>query len=325
MYTIDQISMNKLTKNDIENLYLVNNYLVQKYNFLDVFKNNSEFKNLFLSQFTESYNKLFIVRNDSFICGILSWIKSADWSGKELYKLTICLCDSVINEPLLESLNGFIQKMLLEYKNFAIVTYNDELKTFIESLKHKINSRSNYYTLKREDIYIESLNNIIKEGKFKTDLSIKYTDLISEEYIDQYCNLFMETMNDMTDAREDGYVKYVVTPEKQRKINESNKKRNITHHCYMIFNSSNEMVAHSNVSVNNNDFRFPYQFMIGVKREYRGRNLGKWLYASMYKKLLDTVDFDKISVCHHVENHSAISISKWAGYKFSYLETIYIV
>jgi ribosomal protein S18 acetylase RimI-like enzyme len=76
------------------------------------------------------------------------------------------------------------------------------------------------------------------------------------------------------------------------------------------FNSSNEMIAKSNVSVNNNDPRFPYQFMIGVKRSYRGRTLVKWLYASMYKKLFENVAFEKALVSHHPENKPAINISE---------------
>ncbi|SHJ90720.1 hypothetical protein SAMN02745248_01269 [Hathewaya proteolytica DSM 3090] len=53
--------------------------------------------------------------------------------------------------------------------------------------------------------------------------------------------------------------------------------------------------------------------------------MGKWLYASMYKKLVEDVEFEKTIVYHHVENHHAINISKWIGYKFNYLETTYIV
>jgi ribosomal protein S18 acetylase RimI-like enzyme len=166
------------------------------------------------------------------------------------------------------------------------------------------------------------LDKSIKEyGARNSNLSIRYTDFIYEEYIQQYCDLFMETMEDMTDVQEEGYVPYVITPEKQRGINDSFKKRNITHNCYMIFNSNNEMVAKSNVSVNNKDPRFPYQFMIGVKRAYRGRSLGKWLYASMYKRLYENVDFERVLVCHHPENKPAINVSQWVGYRFNYLET----
>lgn len=326
MYKIYKIDSNNLTTNEIENLYLVNKSIVRKYNLLDRFKNIDNYKDLFLSIFLELDNELFVLEKDSVICGILNWTKSADWNGKEQYKLNISLGDSIIDEPMLNSINQLIQDKLNQHGEFAVVTYNNELEKLIEKYTSKVNLRCNYYTLKKEDINIDLLNKYIKECKTKNDdLSIKYTDIISDEYINQFCDLFTETMADMPDTKEDGYVQFIITPEKQRQINDSNKKRNITHNCYMIFNSSNEMIAKSNVSVNNSDTRFPYQFMIGVKRSYRCRNLGKWLYASMYKRLFENVAFEKVFVCHHPENKSAINVSKWIGYKFNYLETTHIL
>jgi ribosomal protein S18 acetylase RimI-like enzyme len=236
------------------------------------------------------------------------------------------LCDSIVDESILKSINQLIQEKLDQYGELAIVTYNNELEYLIKKYTSKVNLRGNYYTLKKEDIDMDMLNESIKKYDVENnDLFIKYTDIISDEYIEQYCDLFMETMEDMTDTSEDGYIGYIITPEKQRHINDSNKKRNITHNCYMIFNSSNEMIAKSNLSVNNNDPRFPYQFMIGVKRSYRGRNLGKWLYASMYKRLFENAAFERALVCHHPENKPAINISEWIGYKFNYLETIHVL
>jgi ribosomal protein S18 acetylase RimI-like enzyme len=325
-YKIYKINPNNLTINQIQDLYLINKNIVSKYNFLDRFKNIDNYKNLFLATFTGIDNELFILEKNSSICGILNCTKSADWSGKEQYRLSIFLCDSIIDEPMLKPINQLIQGKLDQHGELAIVTYDNELKKLIDKYNNKVNLRSNYYTLKKEDINIDLLNKSIKEYEAKnTDLSIIYTDIISEEYIKQYCDLFMETMKDMSDTKEDGYVEYIITPEKQRLINDSFKKRNISHYCYMIFNSSNEMIGKSNVSVNNDDPYYPYQFMIGVKRSYRGRNLGKWLYASMYKRLFENIAFDKAFVCHHPENRPAINLSKWIGYKFNYLETIYVL
>jgi len=84
------------------------------------------------------------------------------------------------------------------------------------------------------------------------------------------------------------------------------------------------MVGKTNVSVNNNDLRFPYQFMIGVSRPCGGRSLCKWLYAAMYKKLWKDGDFEKILVLHHPENKPIIDITEWIGYKLNYLETTYL-
>ena len=326
MYKIHKIDPNNLTANETENLYLVNKNIVKKYNLLDRFKDVDNYKDLFLSTFTQIDNELFILEKDSLICGILNCIKSADWSGNEQYKLNISLSDSIIDEAILKCINQLVQDKLDQHGELAVVTYNNELEELIKKYNSKVNLKANCYTLKKEDIDIDMLNKSIKEYETKNnDLSIIYTDIISEEYIKQYCDLFMETTADMTDVKEDGFVPYIITPEKQRQLNELNKKRNVTHNCYMIFNSSNEMIAKSNVAVNNNDPRFPYQFMIGVKRSYRGRNLGKWLYASMYKRLFENVAFDRVLVCHHPENKPAINVSKWVGYKFNYLETTHVL
>jgi GNAT superfamily N-acetyltransferase len=326
MYELYKINPNNLTTNETENLYLVNKNIVEKYNLLDRFKDADGYKDIFLSTFTQTDNELFILEKDSLIYGILNCIKSADWSGKQQYKLNISLSDSIINEAMLKCINQLIQDKLAKHGELAVVTYNNELEDLIKKYTSKVNLKANCYTLKKEDINIDMLNKSIKEYETKNNvLSIIYTDIISETYIKQYCDLFMETSADMTDVHEDGFVPYIITPEKQREINDSFKKRNFTHNCYMVFNSSNEMVAKSNLSVNNNDPRFPYQFMIGVKKSYRGRNLGKWLYASMYKRLFENTDFNKVLVSHHPENKPAINLSKWIGYKFNYLETTHIL
>ncbi|WP_017415264.1 GNAT family N-acetyltransferase [Clostridium tunisiense] len=324
MYKIYEINPNNLTENEIKNLYSINVALENKYNFLHRLNNVDDYKNLFLSSFTNIDTQLLLIEKDSKACGILTLIKTFDWNGNEQHKLTISLCDIVTDETLVSFIGEVIKNKLDKYNELSVVTYNNELQQTIEKHTYKVALRGNYYTLNKSDIDISSLSKYIAEQEIKnSDLSIRFTDIISENLIEEYCNLFMETMEDMTDVKEDGYVQYVITPEKQRQINESNKKRNLSHFCYMIFNSNNELVAKSNVSVNNNDSRFPYQFMIGVKRPYRGRNLGKWLYASMYKKLFETVNFEKALVCHHPDNIPAINVSKWIGYKFNYLETTY--
>jgi len=129
----------------------------------------------------------------------------------------------------------------------------------------------------------------------------------------------------MPDVNEEGFVQYVTFPEKQRMANQSYVKRNLTHHCYMIFSENDEMIAMSNVSASNAPPVFPYQFLIGVDKPHRGKSLGKWLYAAMYQKLYKCVDFDKAYVAHHPTNKYAIAISEWMGYRFAHLETTYMV
>ncbi|MBU3219554.1 GNAT family N-acetyltransferase [Clostridium algidicarnis] len=326
MCKIYNIDSNSLTIDEVENLYLINKSISKKYKFLDPYISSYDYKALYLSSFNGIANELFVLEKNSLIYGMINCGKAADCNGNEQYKLNITLCDLPIDELMLKAINQLVQEKLAQHGEIVVVTYNHELNELINQYNNKVSLRANYYTLKREDIDIDMLNKYMKELEAKTsDLSIKYTDIISEDYIKQFCDLFTETMKDMPDVMEEGYIQYIINPEKQRQINESNKKRNITHNCYMIFNSNDEMIAKSNVSVNNNHTRFPYQFMIGVKRSYRGRNLGKWLYASMYKTLFETINFDRMLVSHHPANKHAINVSEWVGYKLNYLMTTHIL
>jgi len=320
MFTIE-----KFDEGNLQELFLIESTMVEKYGFLNRFRNADEYKDLFLPPFTMGDNELFIIRKGALPCGVISFVKSADWGGKERYDLTIRLGDTHISELLLACLKQFICEKITEHKQIAIITYNDELKGLIDGFSSKVQLKANVYTLDKNDIDVSALSKHIAEYQaINSNLRMVYTDIISEEYIEQWCNLFMEASLDMTDEKEDAYVRYVMTPEKQRQSMESAAKKNITHHCYMIFDEG-EMVGKTNVAVNGNDSRFPYQFMIGVKAQYRGRGLGKWLYATMYKKLFEEVDFEKANVKHHPENKSIINISEWIGYKFAFRETTYLV
>ena len=329
-FKIQEININSLNEDELQELYDAYSSRVVKYNLIKQFRTIEEYRNLYLSAFKDS-NELFVVKQNTAVnddlplCGTISFVKSADWAGKERYDLTIYLSSLVICENLKQCLSKFIAEKLHRHSQIAIITYNDELKKLIDVHSAKVQLNANVYTLDKNDINIDLLNNSIKKYQAQnSNLRMVYTDIISEEYISKWCNLFMQTAQDMPDEKEEAYVRYVATPDKQRLANEANAKRNMTHHCYMIYDAD-EMVGMTNMSVNGNDPRFPYQFMIGIITKYRGRGLGKWLYAAMYKKLFEEVNFEKVNVKHHPENKGAINISQWIGYKFAYRETTYLV
>jgi len=319
IYEITKADAANLSAEAVRTLYSLDDFMAEKYGFLKRYRNVEEYKR-------SLSNVMFIVSNNSLPCGILNFIQSADWSGKEQYQLTICLSESVIELALIECLCQFINEKLEQHGQIAMVVFNDELAELLEKYSCKVQLKAGAYTLNKADIDANVLTESIAEYQARNnDLRMVYTNVISEEHIQQYCDLFNELQEDMPDVKEEGFVQYVITPEKQKRLNETMASRNNAHHCFMIFNTNGVMVAKTNVSVNNNDPRFPYQFMIGVKKQYRGRGIGKWLYAAMYKKLLEDVNFEKVLVRHHPENKHAISISEWVGYKLNYFETIYVV
>ena len=324
-YQITKVNTTVITNETLQELYSTDNTIAEKYNLLKRYRNIDEYQSLFLSNFTNNDNELYVIGDNSSPCGILMYVKTANWDGILRYELTFRLSDAVISGLLLERLDQFISEKLAKQPLLAINTYNNELDALIERYSSKVQLKPNVYTLNKADIDIALLNKSMQEYLAKNhNLRMVYTDIISEEYVEQWCDLFMETSADMPDENEEGFVRYVITPEKQIQANDSNAKRGVSHHCYMIFDED-KMVGFTNVSVSNNDSRFPYQFMIGVKSAYRGMGLGKWLYAAMYKKLFEEVDFDTSLVRHHPKNEGAIRVSEWVGYRFAYCEATHLV
>ena len=325
IYNISLVDIENLTDEQAKNLYLLECELIEKYRFLDQYRNTDEYKNAFLSTFLAHENELFVIENNSKLCGMLTVFKSADWGGNEHDKLMVRLCETVVIDEMIAPLRRFIDEKLAKFNQIAMVSYNQELDGLLAGYSSKVMYQSRAYMLAKEKIDLNLLNETIEKCQGQNDdLSMVYTDRITEKYMAQYCHLFTQLHEDLPDVQEAGFVQYVLTPEKQRQLNENWAKVNQAHHCYMIFDGD-EMIAKTNVSVNNNDPRFPSQFFICAKPQYRGRSLGKWMYAAMYKKLLEEVDFEKIKVHHHPTNKHAIAISEWMGYAFAYLEAVHWV
>ena len=190
----------------------------------------------------------------------------------------------------------------------------------------KVQIRGGIYTVNKADLDVNMLEETSEIIQAKNpELRMVFMDIILEEHISQFSDLWNELQLDMPDAKEDGYTPPLLSAESIKKQNNAIADGNAMFFRYVILNEDNEMVAQSNVNVGTKDTRFPYQFTIGVAKRYRGRSLGKWLYAEMYRKLLSDVNFEKVMVRHHPSNMHAIGISEWTGYKFGYSETTYLI
>ncbi|MCL2753941.1 MAG: GNAT family N-acetyltransferase [Defluviitaleaceae bacterium] len=325
---IEELAVKNLSQNEVQELFLAQERIAEKYSFLKRYRNADEYRSLFLVGFYDEQSELLVIKDGSSlpICGILSFKKSADWGGNERHHLTVHLAKADVFESLASCLYHFISDKLKQHNFIAITVFDNELDSLVRRFSFKTQLNAGIYTLKKSEIDIEILTDAkAKHQTQNSDLHVQYLAAISEEFIEPYCKLFNEFQEDMPDVHEDGFVQYVQTPEKEQRSIENFAKHNRTHHCYIIFNQNQEMVAMTNAAVNNNDPRFPYQFLIGVKERYRGRGIGKWLYALMYKKLFEDVGFEMAFVAHHPKNKHAIKISEWVGYKFAHNETTYII
>jgi len=180
VYKVHSVNVSSLNADELLELYTGYSSSVEKYNLQKQFRDIDEYKNLYLSAFSDG-NELFIINEDSLLCGILSFVKSADWAGVERYNLTIYLSISIISENLKKCLNKFITEKLKQHSQIAIITYNDELKQLIDAHSSKVQLRANVYTLDKNDVDIDLLNSSIEKYQAQnSNLRMTYTDIISE-------------------------------------------------------------------------------------------------------------------------------------------------
>ena len=324
MYTIQTIDTHAISDQQLQALYQLETAMTERYGFLPRIANADDYRSSYLSTFAEG-DELLLIQNSDQPHGVISFKASADWNGKARYELTLRLSVPTIRPALAEVLHSLLAEKTAQHPYIAVITYNAELTDLLKNYTAKTQLKANVYTLDKQAIDLPMLDALATQCQAQNEnLTLTYVNGLPDQYLDQWCSLFAETGTDMADEREEAYVPYIITPEVQRKNQAKWATTNLAHHCCMIFDGE-QMVAITNVSVNNNDPRFPYQFMVGVKADYRGRGLGKWLYAAMYQKLAQAVDFETLHVKHHPENTAAIAVSEWAGYQLGYQETTCLV
>jgi hypothetical protein len=157
-----------------------------------------------------------------------------------------------------------------------------------------------------------------------SDLRLEFHRTIPEIHLEEYCKLFTVLLKEMPpDPIADDYH---VTPDEIRKAYEEDKQKNRIVYSYLLFAGDRQIVAMSNVAIDMNNPRSIYQFMTGVRHDYRGRQLGKWLKAAMYKKLVnDFPGFKEIRTDTNPLNKFMDGINKDMGYEFKFSSRDYLI
>lgn len=325
MYSITLLKAEELLKTELDQLFEIHEIISKKYNFTNRFNTHDKFSE-YIDKFKVETSHLYTIKENQWVIGFISIIKGNAWDGSELHAVKITYTKIVIEKELEDHIYKFINSLLYKYKKLDLILYNGELESLAKKYEGKIKFLCNYYSLTKNDINLDLLEETIKTLDSKNkNLSLRFFNGVPDEHIKEWCDIFNETSKDMPDEKEAAFIPYIATIDGQLKSKETMSSNNVSHYCYMVFNEQNEAIAESNVRIDNNDLRFPYQFMIGVKREFRGLGLGKWMYASMYKRLYEEIDFEKAEVVHHVSNHHAIRISEFIGYQFMFSEITYVL
>jgi GNAT superfamily N-acetyltransferase len=141
----------------------------------------------------------------------------------------------------------------------------------------------------------------------------QFTD-VPESDIDEYCEIYTETMNQQPFGELEGRVKE--TPDSRRLSEERLRKRGGKWTTLISKEKNGTISGLTEVFYYPDKPTMLYQNLTGVKEEYRGRGLGKWLKASMIKWISEEYpEVTTIITGNATTNVPMLSINKRMGFK----------
>lgn len=320
MYSTVDISEQTLN-NDIFNL-LKN--LTEQYGELFLFESVDEFIEQYLLDHDSPERVLRgIICEDSFILGFYYFITSGAGTSDERVLLRLHMKKNIFSLELSRMILSKAREYLIDVDHFYLITYTDKQKMLAKNLHGKLYNQTEHYILMKNDIdrdFIRETSDTI--AKKNPDLELRFCKMIADDYIHDYCALFRELMQDNPgDIHED------ISIEDIKLYNEKAKQSGGLIYSYLLFDINDNIIGMTNVWITSrsNPVRL-YQFMTGIKRDYRGRDLALYMKAVMLIRLLkDFSDFSYIEADNHPDNLHIIDINRRLGYKLKSKYDEYII
>ena len=328
MLLLQSLNINSISESEWAHLYNIHLKINEKYGFLNL----PGHVEIYIKQKKLRYqeggaNQLSIILNGEEIIGIIERWEDYDWGGNPEIKVICNVLFDDIPEECYRLLEDYLKASLDKYNRLTLLSHNSELNQILTSFTWKSQLKEVFWSIKQEDLDRQKLTEWIQEVSANNrGLTLRFFNTVPDELLDQYSELFMDTAEDMPETYEPAFVPFVIDAKKQKERNENFKKAGLIHKWCGVFNEVGKLVAMSNVRYYEQDTRYIYQFMISTTREFRGRKLGRWLYAAMYLKLLSEIpDFELIYLFHHPENVPAYSLSQRTGFQKGYAEDFIIL
>ena len=144
--------------------------------------------------------------------------------------------------------------------------------------------------------------------------SLLWFEKCPEDIIEEFCKVYTETMNEQPFGELES--RPLITPETLRKSEEDFEKLNSTWHAVISREKNGAISGVTDIIFAANRAHRIEQELTGVKKEYRGKGLGKWLKAEMLffiRKKYPNVKF--ISTGNADANAAMLSINTRMGFK----------
>lgn len=223
--------------------------------------------------------------------------------------------DKYLEPELLEIL--FQQYLDYDSKSNSlnILSKDGENDYIVDNFGAYLKTKTDFYELNVKEVDLEKIDFWQSDAVAKFPLfRMEFYSEIPGDILEEYTRVYSQISNSIsfTTESDDGEL----TANEWKESQEALKLRKKCLYTYLVFNESNAQIAQTNVLVNLNDTKKMDQWMTGVVKEHRGRGLGKWMKAAMFKKLLlDYPDLEKIETDVHPNNHPSIELNKRMGYK----------
>ncbi len=195
-------------------------------------------------------------------------------------------------------------------------TDEDDGKAFLKSLGAQTALSGVENRLKVEKIDWNMVEQWHKEGYERSPearIELYYT--ISQEIIEEYCKIYTETLNQQPLGELD-VGKIVFTPEMIRYNEKNTAELGRKHLTYMSIESNGDISGFTEMMYNPEKETMIVQLLTGVKIEYRGRGLGKWLKTAMLLKMRE--EFPQVNVVttgNATTNAPMLSINDRLGFE----------
>ncbi len=290
------------------------------------FDSLDQLKQLNVTNIRESGEAIYQVWKNDIENGILCFsIEFKEDSHKRFTYLESYMNDQSLEAGLLE----LIFEEFLEYdeasKSLAIHS-RDGLNDYVEEMfDAAVGANAAWYELNINEAKQEKIEAWLSEAPNKfPKLRIVFYQEIPDELLEEYATLFTQFANDIPVPPEIG--DNTCTAASVKSYQEAIKLRSHTNYIYLVFNEDNQMIALTNVSVNLKQTQSVDQSMTGVRADYRGRGLSKWLKSAMFTKLVaDFPDLEVIETEAHPDNLPSIQMSKQMGFKRTGAHKDYVI
>ncbi len=195
-------------------------------------------------------------------------------------------------------------------------SHEEDGKSFLKAIGAQVAGTGAENRLKLEEVDWNMVNEWMNDGpKRSPGTELKYYPSIPDDIIEGYAKVYTETLNqqplgdlDINDI--------VFTPEVIREEEERQSSLGRTRFTYLTIESDGKISGLTEMLCRSDRKTMISQLLTGVKQEYRGRGLGKWLKAALLLKIKeDYPDVTIITTDNATENKPMISINDRLGFK----------